>query len=75
LDLDIDLFGHVPAEVEKPPPTSLTERATFARPLPVVFPSPVFQHPRNRSKKPSGEKAACLFLSLPTNILDISQIP
>jgi len=65
LNLDIDLFGHVPAEVEKSPPTSLTERATFARPLPVVFPSTAFQHPRSRAKVQAVKKP--LALSLPTH--------
>lgn len=41
--------AQVPAEVENPSPSSLTERTTFARPHSVVFPVPVFQHPRNRA--------------------------
>jgi len=40
---------HVPVEVKKPSPTSLTERTRFAGPPSVVFPVPVFQHPRNHA--------------------------
>ncbi|WP_209405222.1 hypothetical protein [Pseudozobellia sp. WGM2] len=63
--MDIDLFGHVPAEVEKPPPTILTERATFAHLLSVVFASRVFQPPQSRAKEQAAEKPLALFSPYP----------
>jgi len=68
------LFSHVPAEVQKSPTPRLPERT--AAPVRIRGLSvPDFRTPSSPRKNPSGEKAACLFLSLPTNILDISQNP
>ena len=66
-----DLVGHIPAEVKKPSPTSLAERATFVRPFSVVLPPPAFQHPRNRVKEQAEEVPLALFLpTLKTFVID-----
>ncbi|MGB3149402.1 MAG: hypothetical protein WBB27_01970 [Maribacter sp.] len=58
----------VPAEVENPPPTILTERARFAGPHSVVFPATVFQPPRSRAKAQAVKKPLALFSPYPQKI-------
>ncbi|WP_373518764.1 hypothetical protein, partial [Pricia sp.] len=56
LNLDIDSLGQVPSEVEKPPPTIPTERATCARPLSAGFSSTAFQPPLSRAKEQAAKR-------------------
>jgi len=70
--MDIDLFGHVPAEVENPPPAILTERARFAGPHSVVFPATIFQPPRNRVKEQAVKNRLPFFLPTHKNLTSYS---